>query len=163
MLPRVPEDDAPIVSRRHAEEWATARGLPIAGSHILIREARVPLFAIIGGLAFVHASAMHPIKMTMHIQHTKWLERKATFVTEDAEFDGLWHVTTTNEEQTRLLLDDALRMFLCELEPWCRIAYVDGEVEVCIDDDALTGQHLLDAAELAEMLTVTRLSAGAYR
>lgn len=159
--------------KRRVQEWATLRGMPIVASEVIVEAdgatARVPLYAITEQTAVIKGAAVQPVTMTITIEPASWSQRmlsrfaKSAFSTGDASFDRAWRVTTTDAGATSQLLDAEGRETLRDIECWCRASYVDGAIEVRLDDDKLAGVHVLGGIELVLLLAHARIQTAAYR
>lgn len=159
--------------RARVEQWARQRGLPVAESRITVVAdgvtLGVALYEITEATAVVRATAAQPVKMSLAVEPTSWMQRlgarfgAASFATGDVGFDRQWHVTASDAGAAHQLLDDDGREALRDVGCWCRATYAEGAIEVRLDDGRLAGAHVLGGMELALLLGRARVHTTAYR
>ena len=172
-LAHIVDGDVKNRFKRRVQEWATLRGMPIVDSDVIAEAdgatARVPLYAITEQTAVIRGTAVQPFTMSITIEPTSWSQRmvsrfaKGAFSTGDASFDRAWKVTTTDASATSQLLGEEGRETLRDIGCWVRASYVDGAIEVRLDDDQLAGVHVLGGIELVLLLAHARIQTTAYR
>lgn len=172
-LAHIVDGDVKNRFKRRVLEWATLRGMPVVDSEVICTAdgatARVPLYAITEQTAVIRGTAVQPVTMSITIEPSSWSQRmlarfaKGAFSTGDASFDRAWRVTATDAGATSQLFGEEGRETLRDIGCWARASYVDGQIEVRLDDEFLAGVHVLGGIELVLLLAHARIQTAAYR
>lgn len=159
--------------QKNACEWAERRGFVVDASNITCTEesvtVSVPLQELFEGMALLRATARLPIPASLIVQPKTWLQRHRVFgirppVLVDDEFERRWLLDVSDGDAVRRILDERCRAALCAGTAWHRLSYREGEIEVRVDADPLTGAHLLEGIDIAVAAASTRADdLGVYR
>jgi hypothetical protein len=162
--------------RLAVETWARARGLWSIDGQIKARtedgiDVTAALFDMTEETAVLRSVAPAPIAATLVVEpkrHSlsgmlaKAFGRRPK-ATNDPSFDERFDVHASDDAAVRTLVCDNVRTELLAFEPWCKVRYADGDIEVRLDTPRLAGVHLLRAIKIIAPLARARAHVAAYR